>query len=344
MPYAILRFQKKKSGGVTASYAHNERKKEAYKSNPDIDTSRKEENYHLVLPKQTYLREAKRLIALAGCRTRKDSTVMVETLITASPEFMNTLPPSEQREYFQRALDFLSNKIDRNNIISATIHMDEKTPHMHLVFCPIVDGKNGKSLSAKAILGNQAQLSKWQTEYHKVMSERWPELERGTPSLITKRKHIPQTLFKQAERLDKQIAAVETAINDIGLVGTSKKKEAAVKVLHEWLPRAQYFTAKVNEVSGYIKELEKKEAETQDRINRAEARGEKSADRTIARLQAQMNEIKQMLREERNRSDKLRRQCRNQESLISRIPHEQREKLVAQMKSQKERSREDDGR
>lgn len=335
MPYAILRFQKKKSGGVTASYAHNERKKEANKSNPDIDTSRKEENYHLVLPKQTYLREAKRMIAAAGCRTRKDSTVMVETLVTASPEFMNALPTPEQREYFQWAFDFISNKINRENIISATVHMDEKTPHMHLVFCPIVDGKNGKSLSAKAVLGNQAQLSKWQTEYHKVMSERWPELERGTPSLITKRKHIPQTLFKQAERLDKEIIAVETAINDIGLIGNAKKRETAIAVLHEWLPRAQYFTAKVNEVSGNIKELEKKEVETQDRINRAEERGEKSADRVVTGLQAQMAEIKQMLREERDRSDKLRRQCRNQESLISRIPYEQREKLIASIQKQK---------
>lgn len=126
MPYAILRFQKKKSGGVTASYAHNERKKEAYKSNPDIDTSRKEENYHLILPKQTYLREAKRMIAASKCRTRKDSTVMVETLITASPEFMNALPSEQQHEYFQRALSFIESKIGRENIIAAMVHMDEK--------------------------------------------------------------------------------------------------------------------------------------------------------------------------------------------------------------------------
>jgi hypothetical protein len=73
--------------------------------------------------------------------------------------------------------------------------MDEKTPHMHLSFCPIT--KDNK-LSAKLILGNQAQLSKWQTDFHKHMSARWPELERGVSSMITKRKHIPVWLFKQA--------------------------------------------------------------------------------------------------------------------------------------------------
>lgn len=156
MPYAILRFKKCKSGGVTACYAHNECKKEAYKSNPDIDAARKPDNYHLIMPKQTYLREVRRQIAAASCKTRKDSTVMVETLITASPEFMSTLPPPEQWAYFQRALQFMESKIGGDNIIAAVVHTDERTAHMHLSFCPITADKK---LSAKNILGNQVQLS-----------------------------------------------------------------------------------------------------------------------------------------------------------------------------------------
>ena len=53
MPYAILRFQKRKAGSVAACERHNERKKEAYKSNPDIDMGRSKENYHLVAPPGT---------------------------------------------------------------------------------------------------------------------------------------------------------------------------------------------------------------------------------------------------------------------------------------------------
>ena len=49
MPYAILRFQKRKAGGVAACERHNERKKEAYKSNPDIDMERSKNNYHLIV-------------------------------------------------------------------------------------------------------------------------------------------------------------------------------------------------------------------------------------------------------------------------------------------------------
>lgn len=58
MPYAILRFQKRKAGSVAACERHNERKKEAYKSNPDIDMECSKYNYHLVPPpRYTYKKE-----------------------------------------------------------------------------------------------------------------------------------------------------------------------------------------------------------------------------------------------------------------------------------------------
>ncbi len=150
MPYAILRFKKCKSGGVGTCYAHNERKKEAYKSNPDIAPERRSDNYHLVLPKQTYPREVKRMIKAIDFKTRTNSTVMVETLITSSPEFMQALPPPKQREYFEHALSFVESKIGKDNIIAAVVHMDEKTPHMHLSFCPITEGKKGMTLSGQS--------------------------------------------------------------------------------------------------------------------------------------------------------------------------------------------------
>ena len=119
MPYAILRFQKRKAGGVAACERHNERKKEAYKSNPDIDVGRSKDNYHLVKPpRYTYKKEINQMVKEAGCKVRKDSVMMVETLITASPEFMNSLPPEEQKAYFQTALDFISERVGKKNILS----------------------------------------------------------------------------------------------------------------------------------------------------------------------------------------------------------------------------------
>ena len=87
--YAILRFAKYKGPEIGHIEAHNERTKEKYASNPDIDTSRSHLNFHLVQPERKYRAEAEKQIAEAGCRTRKDSVRVVEALITASPEARN---------------------------------------------------------------------------------------------------------------------------------------------------------------------------------------------------------------------------------------------------------------
>ena len=253
MPYAILRFKKVKIGGVSAACKHNERQKEIYKSNPDIDINRSVHNYHFVEPQQTYHKEVKRMIAAAGCKSRSNSTVMVETLITASPEFMNDLPKKEQQEFFSRAFDFMAEKIGKENIIAATVHMDETTPHMHLSFCPITADKR---LSAKDILGNQKKLSNWQTVFHECMSARWNVLERGISSMETKRKHISVWLFKTATRLDKQFDEVTAAVADINVLNAGKKRDNALDLLEKWMPQAEKFTAQIKTVEGYIRTLE----------------------------------------------------------------------------------------
>ncbi len=85
--YAILRFAKYKGPEIGHIEAHNERTKEKYASNPDVDTSRSHLNFHLVTPQRKYRAEAEKQIAEAGCRTRSDSVRVVEALVTASPEF-----------------------------------------------------------------------------------------------------------------------------------------------------------------------------------------------------------------------------------------------------------------
>ena len=85
--YAIMRFAKYKGPEITNIEAHNERRKEKYASNPDIDLSRSKHNFHLIEPPQRYRAEAEQQISAAGCRTRKDSVRLVEVLFTATPEF-----------------------------------------------------------------------------------------------------------------------------------------------------------------------------------------------------------------------------------------------------------------
>ena len=106
MAYAILRFAKRKGGAAKAIAAHNERTKEAYASNPDIDKSRTVQNYHLIAPRWSYGQEIRHRISMAGCRVRKDSVKFVDTLVTVSPEFAR-VHEAEMPEYFNRAFGFL---------------------------------------------------------------------------------------------------------------------------------------------------------------------------------------------------------------------------------------------
>jgi len=320
MPYAILRFQKRKAGGVAACERHNERRKEAYKSNPDIDVERSKNNYHLVPPpRYTYKKEINRMVTEAGCKVRKDSVLMVETLITASPEFMNSLPPEEQKEYFSMALDFLAERVGRQNILSAVVHMDEKTPHMHLCFVPITPDNR---LSAKAFLGNQKSLSQWQTDYHERMSSRWNELERGQSSMETKRKHIPTWLFKTATRLDKQYGEIVSALSDINVFNAGKKRDKALELLASWLPEVEKFSKEIQKQQSYIDSLKEKIGQESDYAGRM--RDEKYAE-----------ELK--VQKANQRIFELQRTNQQMERLLKKIPPEVLDEI---QKSNKNRNRE----
>lgn len=231
--HAILRFAKHKAGSAGALEAHHERTKEQYASNPNIDTSRSRDNFHIIRPEQKYRREIDSRIKAAGCRTRKDSTMFVDTLITASPEFFTSRSKKEIQAYFTEAVAFMEQKVGRGNIFSAVVHMDEKTPHLHLCFTPITeDGR----LSAKEILGNRAQLSKWQDEFHAHMKKAFPVLKWGESALVAKRKHIPTWLFKQSVDLTKQAATVQKVLAEITPLNAGKKRDEAAALLKRFSP------------------------------------------------------------------------------------------------------------
>lgn len=213
MAYAILRFAKRKGGAAKAIAAHNERTKEAYASNPDIDKSRTVQNYHLIVPRWSYGQEIRHRISMASCRVRRDSVKFVETLITTSPEFAKA-HEAEMPEYFERALGFLKERVGEENIFSAVVHMDEKTPHLHLCFVPLTKDNR---LSAKEILGNKKRMIQWQDDFYACMSERWPELERGAPAVETKRKHLTPQWYKKVTAMDAKLERLETALNDINV-------------------------------------------------------------------------------------------------------------------------------
>ena len=250
--HGILRFHKYKGPEIGQIEAHNERTKEKYASNPDIDSARKHLNYNLLTPPPKYRPEAERQIREAGCRTRKDSVRLVETMITASPEFFQNKSPQEIREYFERALEFMKSKQNPDTIISAVVHMDEKTPHMHLCFVPLTeDGR----LSAKDIVGNKKKLTKWQDEYWSYMVKKYPDLERGEYASETGRAHLPPRIFKQATRMHRLEQKLKELLSGINPMNAKRVREEILKILDEYIPGVAELMTKAKALKKAEKEL-----------------------------------------------------------------------------------------
>ncbi len=244
--YAILRFMKYKGPAIGNIEAHDERTKETYASNPDIDPTRTHLNFHLIEPKGRYRSEAERQIKEAGCRTRTDSVRLVETMITASSEFFKDKSMKEIRKFFQEALEFIRQKQAPETIISAVVHMDEKTPHMHLSFVPLTEDKR---LSAKEIIGNRKSLSQWQDGYWEHMVKKYPELERGLSAGETGRDHIPPRVFKEMTKLNRQREKLEGLLSEVNAFNAKTKAAEIGKVLDKYIPNVEKMSTQVKKYS-----------------------------------------------------------------------------------------------
>ena len=241
--YGILRFKKYKGPAISPIEAHNERTKEQYASNPDIDTSRSRYNLHLVQPQGRYREEVDRMIAAAHCRVRKDSVRVVEALVTASPEFFKDKTNREIRAYFAYALKFLEGRQRPDTFLSAVVHMDEKTPHLHLCFVPLTpDGR----LSAKEIIGNRKNLVRWQDEFWQHMAKQYPELERGESASQTGREHIPPRIFKEMTQLTKQKEQLDALLVGINPFNGKSRAAEISKMLDSYIPAVSKMRTELN--------------------------------------------------------------------------------------------------
>ena len=287
--YAILRFAKYKGPEIGHIESHNERTKEKYASNPDIDTSRSHLNFHLVFPERKYRAEAEKQIAEAGCRTRSDSVRVVEVLVTASPEFFKGKKKAEIKAYFQEALDFIQQHQNPRTIISAVVHMDEKTPHMHLCFVPLTEDKR---LSAKEIVGNKKKLTWWQDEFWKHMVGKYPDLERGESASETGRTHIPPRLFKEAVHLNRMKDQIMAILNDSNPFNKKSKAEELETLLDKYVPGVEAMRTKLKKYDKTYRELTEENAELEKKLSSAS----KESVRKKLEISQKLNELDELRR------------------------------------------------
>lgn len=218
MSYAIIRNEKYTKDQMIKLSPHNERVKKEY-SNKNIDVSKTHLNYHLKKPKENnYFKEFKRLKEennLKG-QLHKNSIYACEMIITSDNSFFKNIGIKETQRYFKSSYDFICNyeNLGKENIISAVIHLDEETPHMHLVFIPVVNSKDKNGNLIRKIGGNdfwkeKNSYMKLQDSFYEYIKSKGFNLERGKSNPNRKYKSVEElkeiTNFYDTKKLEKKL-------------------------------------------------------------------------------------------------------------------------------------------
>lgn len=234
-------MEKYKRGDIVGIERENERD-ENYKStkNPQIDKSRTHLNYHTLPYEKKYLAFIdERIKELALKRKIKDDAVLITSFILGSDkEFFDGISPETQKQFFSDCTEFFAERYEKENIVSAVVHLDESTPHLHFNLMPVTGGR----LCAKELF-DCAALRELQTDFYEIVGKKYG-LKRGKEGSTAK--HLETVAFKTK----KMTEAAEEIIRE------AEKAQTAAKPVKELLE--SYEAAKSEKIpfSGKKKETE----------------------------------------------------------------------------------------
>lgn len=205
MSYAIIRNEKLTRAQAMGAYKHNERKTKNH-SNKNIDSSRTELNYYLKKNELSYIKEFDRIkkkYNLKG-QIRSNSNIICEMVFTSDQKFFDEIGYEESKRYFTESYNFICNykNLGKQNIISAVVHMDEDTPHMHLLFIPVVhttdkQGNKIDKVCCRDFWRGKNSYRDLQNAYFKHISEKGFKLKRGELVEVTNREHYSIQEYKK---------------------------------------------------------------------------------------------------------------------------------------------------
>ena len=212
-------MEKYKRQDVSPIEKENERDENYKGSNPQIDSARTSDNYHIIYPQDKYIEMInKRLATLTLKRKiRSDAILMNSFVISSDGEFFKGLRAWEQRAFFEDCARFFVEKYGYENMLSAVVHVDETTPHLHLNFVPINDGR----LSSKSLFDRQ-KLAELQTELWEQVGKKYG-LQRGKENSqathITADEHkaivIVQTAEQKRDEIDRQTEQKQAELDEL---------------------------------------------------------------------------------------------------------------------------------
>lgn len=234
-------MEKYKRGDIVGIERENERD-ENYKSarNPQIDKSRTHLNYHTLPYEKKYLAFInERIKELAPKRKIKDDAVLITSFILGSDkEFFDGISPETQKQFFDDCTGFFAERYGKENVVSAVVHLDESTPHLHFNLMPVTGGR----LCAKELF-DRAALRELQTDFYENVGKKYG-LKRGKEGSTAK--HLDTVAFKTK----KMTEAAEEKIRE------AEEAQTAAKPVKELLESYESARSEKIPFSGKKKETE----------------------------------------------------------------------------------------
>lgn len=280
MMFCVMNIQKRKRTDISG--IQKEATRTATEYNNQVKPGMNTGNVNLI-QSNNWMQDIQDEINRAGAKTRSNSVVALDAIYTASGEFFKDKSNEEKNQFFRDCLEFHQRKF--GHVISAVVHYDETTPHLHILSVPLThDGR----LSAREIVGNRANLSKMQTEFFEQVGKGYG-LERGIQmDGQEKKKHI--TAQEWQLRQVKQEKAKE--LEELGAIKHSKKsaRERSTRA-REQAEQQQAENSRLKAVESQIRG----DMERQQRISRQLAEMNEKARKKLQRTQKQLEAIKPYL-------------------------------------------------
>lgn len=152
--------------------------------------------------------------------TRKDAVVMADMVVTLPPN----VPPEDAYKFFWNSYQYIADRVGRGNLMGGYVHMDETTPHMHVPFTPILDGRfNYKKMCDR----------KFYQTFHKGLGDRLEQKMGYRPEVELSEETRAQRVYtSRTKDIDKVRGAVDRAIvepaqQEADRIVAAAKEEAA---------------------------------------------------------------------------------------------------------------------
>ena len=248
MSYAIIRNSKYKRENLKGIFRHNERRNKNY-SNENIDKEKSYLNYSLKSSQYSYEKEfdiIRKKYNLKG-QIKKVSNIACEYIITSDHDYFENIGEEETKRFFETAYKFVCEYKDLGEkyIMSATVHRDEQTPHMHLIFLPVVHTTDKKGnpidkLACSEFWKAKDSYRQLQYAFYKYMVKNGFDLQRGLLKEETNREHYSVeeykkiTNFKQTKEILKNIKLELPDVPDIADININRlSKKRDEKILED---------------------------------------------------------------------------------------------------------------